>query len=189
MGVPTATQGTTGSFSSLIDYNPENASDSEEGARASTPGTELPSSTPPVTSRVELLKLRLRMAMYKINTNQMFVPFASLALPNARCASVGVGEGEDLEEEEVEEEYLSPVREMHTQKQAGSQNILITGGAIGRLLQGPTLLPTAYSSRFLEAGPYTPLPSPRELEEYAEPTSSAVKGDAATGLLELMHAK
>jgi hypothetical protein len=44
MDLPNATQGTTGSFSSLIDYNPDNASDHSDAA------TRSPSSSPPVTS-------------------------------------------------------------------------------------------------------------------------------------------
>jgi hypothetical protein len=46
--LPIATQGTTGSFSSLIDYNPDNASDRSDLATSSPSSTK--SSTGPVTS-------------------------------------------------------------------------------------------------------------------------------------------
>ena len=46
--LPVPTQGTTGSFSSLIDYNPDNASDRSEAA--SSPPTSARSGSAPVTS-------------------------------------------------------------------------------------------------------------------------------------------
>lgn len=96
--------------------------------------------------------------------------------------------------------------------QHASHNIVITKGPISKLTQGPALFPTAFSTRFIEsqdepASPLTsssefkarcsfaevmtPVASPRRLHglEEKDLTSSVVKGHAASGLLELMHAK
>ena len=173
-----------------------------------------------LSKRVELLKLRLRIAMYKINTNQTLVPFSNLQLPNQRPIDAY---SEPLDEQDEEILYqssperrtrLDPVAQPasphsdHASPDA-PRNIIITNGPLPKLLPGPVLLPTAYSTRFIEeqqvpasarkhppAGEFrTPATSPRKDDAVVDHdserdlTSSVVKGHAANGLLELMHAK
>jgi len=189
--LPVPTQGTTGSFSSLIDYNPDNASDRSEAA--SSPPTSARSGSAPVTSHVELLKLRLKMAMYKINTNQTLIPFSQLEVPHAREAVTA----EDNEEQEEDLPTMS-----RQEKDSMQENIVITAGPIGKLGAGPVLAPTAFSARFI-GGPnasespqrqrlqhqMTPAGTPTRMRDERDLTSSVVKGHAASGLLELAHSK
>ncbi|KIW06402.1 uncharacterized protein PV09_02855 [Verruconis gallopava] len=214
--LPTAAQRTNGSFSSLIDYNPDNASDRSDPATVSSP--PLRPTSIPVTSRVELLKLRLKMAMYKINTNQTFVPFSKLEPPHTRTPIEAAEETEDLEEDA---EYASSVQTVRTRGESNSgsdgelqtakmtsDNIVITGGPVAKLLDGPVLVPTAFSTRFLVASESPASPTRRTIErsidqqrtpatspsrkyvgEESELTSSVVKGHAASGLLELAQSR
>ncbi|KAF2422844.1 hypothetical protein EJ08DRAFT_737720 [Tothia fuscella] len=190
------------SFSNFIDYDGGNASEK------SSPPSSVTHTRPPVTSHIELLKLRLRMAMYRVNTNQTTVPFPNLALPPPKkkhrpAVPVFQRDPSTSPAREVAED--SPTRPtFHT------QNITMSlGGPIGKLLPTPFLAPTAYSSRTIETGS-VPLSPPTRgspgKEEFRTPmsrrigdlmespekdslTSSAVKGRAASGLLELMRAR
>lgn len=202
-----------GSFSSLIDYDPATASDKEHEPSVS-PSIEEPGNPFEVSikSRAEMLRLRLRVAMYKVRTGQTNLPMASIELPQA--------------------ELPSPSRdEAHIGTDAVVQ---VLPNRLG-LLPAPVLMPTAYSSRFIGASaapvarmmssppsrnvspraaipmegsspvafprPVTRVSSPlkhvssatpagrRVLESDGDLTSSAVKGRAANGLLELMRGR
>jgi hypothetical protein len=156
------------------------------------------------------------MAMYKINTNQTLTPFASLEPPHAR-----IGETVEADLADNDEDVLAYVSPLHSsfprpaverdeaeeayEPRPVPDNIIIKGGPVARLLQGPVLTPTAFSSRFVE-GPAMPASPPRltieaqQMTPLASPvrtygrddrdlTSSVVKGHAASGLLELAHSR
>ena len=139
--------------------------------------------------------------MYKINTNQTFIPFSKLEQPHARTTTE-LGAEED-QEEEIHETAPS---EREQEEESGSQgrpaNIVITGGPIAKLVDGPIFAPTAFSARFVgvsDSPPHhlakrqqmTPVASPARpyARDERELTSSVVKGHAASGLLELAHSK
>ncbi|KAF2400182.1 hypothetical protein EJ06DRAFT_582069 [Trichodelitschia bisporula] len=78
------------SFSSLIDYDPTTSSSSERCASSSPPTMSAPTPTQatpacrPVRgarSSIELMRLRLRVAIFKVETGQTTVPLANLRLP------------------------------------------------------------------------------------------------------------
>ena len=143
-----------------------------------------------------MLKMYLRVAMYKVRTNQVDVPFSQLHVerrprkPSTR---------------EAVEEAVAQLR-----KEA-QEAILRHQAPVPKLLDGPVLLPTAYSSRMLYHGhpPSSPpafrsperLPTgpnvstpQRQLQKMEYPpgsgelTSSGVKGRAAAHLLGLRNA-
>lgn len=147
------------------------------------------------------------MAMYKINTNQTLVPFSKLEAPPAR--EVQILDGDDDHDEELPEDALSEhAHEQPHDSRAVHENIIITGGPIAKLLDGPVFAPTAFSARFV-GGPdvsdspprqstekglgrqLTPAASPTRpcARDEKDLTSSVVKGHAASGLLELAHSK
>ncbi len=154
------------------------------------------------------------MAMYKISTNQTFTPFAELEPLHARMVEVEVDAEEQDEEgvaaaSPVQSDYAhaAPLKQLRDGN-AAPENIIITGGPIAKLFEGPVLVPTAYSARFIEAPEpsISPLrrpietgisqqmtpavsPSRRSSEDDPDLTSSVVKGQAASGLLELAHSR
>jgi len=185
------------SFSSLINYDPS----SQQTAHASQQAAQHKTSNLvfKTVSHAEMLKLRLRVAMYKVQTNQVEVPFAQLRVAgeddssNARTTS-----------EAVEEAVASLRREAQARMPPRPQS-----QSFPQLLPGPVLLPTAYSSRMiyecsmptsttttspLKSGQRTqnstPMPNTSRLAraESADLTSSAAKGRVAEGLLGLRHA-
>ena len=175
------------SFSSLINYDP------------SSQPTTLAFS---VTSNVELLKLRLRVAIYKVRTNQIDVPFADLRIPQSAKSQTA---------QAVEDAVAQLRREA---QEANARQL----EAIPKLLPAPILKPTAYSSRMiydtnlpssppvsvspekLPEGPMDVSTPQRESAQRGTPsmdrlrrlepelTSSAVKGRVAEGLLGLRNA-
>lgn len=180
------------SFSSLINYDP------------SSQPTSLPFS---VVSNAELLKLRLRVAMYKVRTNQIDVPFTDLEVPQIP------GSAKSFTAQAVEDAVAQLRREA---QEVNARQPL----AYPKLLPAPVLRPTAYSSRMIydtnppssppvsvsvspeklpELPGYVSTPQ-REMAHYGTPsvdrlrrpeqelTSSAVKGRVAEGLLGLRNA-
>jgi hypothetical protein len=155
------------------------------------------------------------MAMYKISTNQTFTPFAKLEPPHARMVDEVEADSEEQEVEAVA--AVSPGQSNYTHAalleqlrdaNAAPENIIITGGPIAKLFEGPVLVPTTYSTRFIEAPELLMSPLRRPIEtgisqqmtlavspsrgsSQDEPdlTSSVVKGHAASGLLELAHSR
>ncbi|KXT12145.1 hypothetical protein AC579_10382 [Pseudocercospora musae] len=122
------------SFSSLINYDP--SSQTAAGSQ-SAPSTLLKG-----PSYAQLLKLRLRVAMYKVKTNQVDTPFEDL--------QVEANPKQEITPNEVEEEVASLRRE--AQAKMGQL-------PVPRLLPAPVLLPTAYSSRMIyDAAPMSSSP-------------------------------
>ncbi|TKA76242.1 hypothetical protein B0A55_06389 [Friedmanniomyces simplex] len=105
------------------------------------------------TSRAEMLKLRLRVAMYKVRTNQVGVSFTDLRIhPKHQTSGAGSYRGDALEKatsEAVEE----AVAELRREAQALLLRPDTSFRPRPKLLPAPVLLPTAYSSRFV----YEPL--------------------------------
>lgn len=202
-----------GSFSSLIDYDPADASDTSDHPSASpSAASHGPEEVEPsLESKVELLRLRLRIAMYKVRTRQTTLPLSRLKVLNEFAPVAKPAR-------EVEADVSSP--ELPTPSGVSNAAVKPLG-----LLPAPVLLPTAYSARFVQtsidtlpssppsarmsprkgslqvaAAPSLPVtrvsspakahPTPmarRVMESEENLTSSAVKGRAADGLLELMR--
>lgn len=174
------------SFSSLINYDP-----SSQIAPAAPVSMIIPS-----TSQAEMLKLRLRVAMYKVRTNQIATPFAQLRGPVEKSV----------------EEAVAAARERSRNEAPSGSDVSRSQHAVLKLLPAPVLLPTAYSSRLVNEDMARSPPPSSSSEEDAEtpkarggngqrlfdrcsPThddrafsSSGVKGRVAEGLLGLRHA-
>ena len=181
------------SFSSLINYDPS----SQTSQLVIKP-----------TSRAEMLRLRLRVAMYKVKTGQTDVPFSRLRVEVDRKDRHDSRDSPNRATNEAVESAVAELRR-EAQKSLASFN----NRPIPKLLPAPVLLPTAYSSRMIyEAGlPSSPPASlspdkSRQSKRMATPhrmgrqpdsppgsaerelTSSAVKGRVAEGLLGLRSA-
>jgi hypothetical protein len=140
------------------------------------------------------------MAMYKINTNQTLLPFSKLEQPHKRETPA-----QETEDHEEDAEELAPHERSHenaSEHEIRPANIVITGGPIAKLGNGPIFAPTAFSARFvgttsssprnlMRSRQMTPMGSPTRpyARDERELTSSVVKGHAASGLLELAHSK
>jgi len=214
---PTAGTRPNGSFSSLIDYDPANASDRSQRPSSSPPGSDAGDSST-IRSQAELLRLRLKVAMYKVQTNQTKVPMSQLRLPNLPVQA-------HKQHADTDRVAAIEARALKLKAQAASQGF--AAPAVPRLLPAPKLVPTAYSAKHIYERPdvsSSPLVPPENSPErlplppvgsFARPspvrrpvantaatpalkrvqqreddnlTSSAVKGRAASSLLELMRA-
>ena len=179
------------SFSSLINFDPS----SQTSNLVVRP-----------VSHAEMLRLRLRVAMYKVRTNQIQTPFAELQIDR--------GAGIPPTQEAIEEAVATLKREaleVQARDQARSQTL----EAVPKLLPGPLLRPTAYSSRLIYDTGYSSSPPAARLPDMLpgeditpqnsrvaslsaspgknsvydpELTSSVVKGKVAEGLLGLRNA-
>jgi hypothetical protein len=180
------------SFSSLINYDPS----------SQTSNLMLSS-----ISYAELLKLRLRVAMYKVRTNQVDIPFTDLRVPeHAKVSKSPTAQ--------AVEEAVAQLRREAMEVNARQST------TIPKLLPAPVLKPTAYSSRMvyetnipssppvslspdkLRSAPTNVFTPQKDFAQYGTPrrsverlrmppeelTSSAVKGRVAEGLLGLRHA-
>nr|POF15222.1 hypothetical protein CFP56_42111 [Quercus suber] len=177
------------SFSSLINYEPSSQTRPSSDALDPSP------------SRAEMLRLRLRVAMYKVRTNQIDVPFAQLPSPGgppppqqqpARSAtSLAVEEAVAQLRREAQQDLAR--RQQNAPPQPSPPRAL-------RLLPAPVLRPTAYSSRMIYE-PHAPPSSPPVIDRTSgtpqaqrsvaldpDLTSSVVKGRVAEGLLGLRNA-
>ncbi|KAK3726111.1 hypothetical protein LTR37_000259 [Vermiconidia calcicola] len=180
------------SFSSLINYDPSSQTTNFVFKRV---------------SNAEMLKLRLRVAMYKIRTDQIDVPFAEIehCVPSSS------------------KPRSTTVEEAVAQLRREAQEVNARPKSIPKLMPAPVLRPTAYSSRMIYENERLPSSPPvsrpsgrlptspdsnatprREVpqlssppstggERFARPdeqdlTSSVVKGRVAEGLLGLRHA-
>lgn len=153
-----------------------------------------------------MLRLRLRVAMYKVRTNQVEVPFSEL----------------HVERESPQSATRTAVEEAVAQLRREAQEVAARQSRppVPKLQSAPVLQPTAYSSRMIKyetnlpssppasladdkwalatavATPLrdvrkvsSPLSSTQRLQPpFEELTSSAVKGRVAEGLLGLRHA-
>jgi hypothetical protein len=107
----------------------------------------------PTVSHAETLKLRLQVAMYKIRTNQVNVPFAELQI-----------EGEQRNAEEETKRNRHRVNEaveaaVATMRREAMDNMPRSTGPPPMLIPGPLLYPTAYSSRMVE------MPEPQQQQQ------------------------
>ncbi|KAK5165723.1 uncharacterized protein LTR77_008646 [Saxophila tyrrhenica] len=185
------------SFSSLINYDPS---------------SQTSTSIFKTISNAEMLKLRLRVAMYKVRTNQVETPFLDLHVEERSRAS-------PLDPNAAAREAVEQLRQEAQAIAARDRE----RAAVPRLLPAPVLRPTAYSSRMIYDTqlPSSPpistssngLPFAPPAEEVSTPmhaaarldsppssrrrlampneqelTSSVVKGRVAEGLLGLRHA-
>lgn len=146
--------------------------------------------------------------MYKVKTDQTRIPFSNLVVPQKEKGM----EVQPDPESEDEDEILLEIKPSQRRPTKEPANIMITGGPVSKLLTPPVLRPTAFSTRFvtaptasssLRSTDSTPLPEGTEIPQESptkghgkrlaeggkELTSSAVKGRAASGLLDLMKAR
>ncbi|KAM3419172.1 hypothetical protein BST61_g5116 [Cercospora zeina] len=167
------------SFSSLINYDPSSQNAAASQSRP-TPLFRGP-------SHAELLKMRLQIAMYKVKTNQILVPFDKLRENALSQRQRDYNEAEEAVAALRAEAQLADARRVH-------------GHPSSALFPAPILQPTDYSSRTI-CGPSMssspPLrrlsrPSIQELTPGTRRamveeglTSSIVKGRVAEGLLNL----
>ena len=183
------------SFSSLINYD----ASSQPQQTSSTQNLILTTTT---TSRVEMLKLRLRVAMYKVRTNQINIPFDRLKVqgeePPRRAQTTP---------EAVEEAVAQLRREAQAQldrdRERAAQRQLLNGKRLThqtypKLLPAPILKPTAYSSRMLMYDSALPSSSPPVVSgspgkpmagQMGTAARSPVKGRHAEGSVGLRDAK
>ncbi|MCJ1255301.1 hypothetical protein MMC24_003117 [Lignoscripta atroalba] len=187
-------------MSSLINFDPED----ETIGSQQTAATEVTQPERSVARAVENLRLRLRVAMFKVQTNQASIPMSQLQISPRKPLT-------------LPSFHLSPAPLSHTEETE-----------LPKLLPAPVLRPTAYSSRTVtQTDPPFPafssntspqrnfhgglfqtpaLPRPslpqregsstdspkKDLingEDETNLPSSVVKGRAADGLLGLMHAR
>lgn len=96
----------------------------------------------------ELLKLRLQVAMYKVRTNQVNIPFDELCVDDeTQC----LGEMTRSPTPEMEES----VEDMVARRRRDAQLLSLFGDSqhpIPKLTSAPLLLPTAFSSRMVYMG-------------------------------------
>ncbi|KAI9703709.1 MAG: hypothetical protein M1836_007479 [Candelina mexicana] len=101
--------------------------------------TTLPSSPPPQnthhSSRAELLRLRLRVAMFKVQTNQTDVPLSRLQISPRKQSPTSLRKDTPLS----------------TTPQLNSTSQISETRAAPRLLPAPVLEPTAYTARRISA--------------------------------------
>lgn len=135
---------TRASFSSLINYDPS----SQLGT--GTAFARLPAKTTMTTrptTQAELLRLRLKLAMYKLRTNQLYVPFQRLQIHRPAQKRVI---------QQMLDPALSPassdMSELPT-RGGGPSESPEDGTPRPKLRQTPVLLPTAYSSRLVFGPP------------------------------------
>lgn len=122
------------SFSSLINYDP-----------SSQTSTSIFKSI----SNAELLRLRLQVAMYKVRTNQIDTRFVDLRENDRKPTTTAAA---------VEE----AVAQLKREAQEVAERDRNRAAAAGKLLPGPLLQPTAYSSRFIVDDRDMPSSPPRD---------------------------
>jgi len=132
-----------GSFSSLIDYDPANASDHSARPSSSPSGSDAGDSTI-IRTKTELLRLRLKVAMYKVETNQTRTPMSQLRLPSPP------GRPSQQHSESSRVAFI----EAHALK-LKTQAATTTAPAppVPKLLPAPKLIPTAHSAKHIYARP------------------------------------
>ncbi|KAF2101370.1 hypothetical protein NA57DRAFT_53342 [Rhizodiscina lignyota] len=175
-----------GSFSSLIDYDPSNASDKSQRPSLSPPAdhhVEVVETN--LKSQVELLRLRLRVAMYKVRTNQTDVPLSHLKVVDNKPSDPT---GETIPPAEPNNSAALSVKPVSI---PSAKRVEQSKSRSLGLLPAPILRPTAYSSRFINSrvaditsSPPSGSASPRKdlsVREHSLPTtrvSSPVKARA-----------
>lgn len=144
------TSATKASFSSLIDYNPHGAS--SQARASSSPPTSTGMSATRV-SQAETLRLRLRVALYKVRTNQTGVPMSRLKIdrdnsmtPRAPSAPPAPQASNVKVSQDVVDEAILRRKML---LQPSPTKTRPTSSSFPQLLPAPTLLPTAYSTRLV----------------------------------------
>ncbi|KAI5370031.1 Putative transcription factor Nrm1/Whi5 [Septoria linicola] len=171
------------SFSSLINYEPssQNTTNSHTQPRLLFKGP----------SYAEILKLRLQMAMYKIKTNQIDIPFDDLRENRAPPLQPNYAEAEEAVAALRAGAQLREIKRSHAHPCAVP------------VFPAPVLRPTTCSSRFIHGRPMpssppatapvnpkgsiTPANSRRQCIPEDELTSSVITGRVAEGLMYLRH--
>lgn len=153
------TSATKASFSSLIDYNPHGASSQARASSSPPTSTGMPATR---VSQAETLRLRLRVALYKVRTNQTSVPMSRLKIdrdnsmtPRAPSAPPAPQASNVKVSQDVIDEAILRRKML---LQPSPTKTRPTSSSFPQLLPAPTLLPTAYSARFV-GGQRPALPS------------------------------
>ncbi|KAF2757927.1 hypothetical protein EJ05DRAFT_372141 [Pseudovirgaria hyperparasitica] len=164
----------SGSFSSLIDYDPRGSS--QRGSSPTDCTTcEAPAALVSIQSKTEMLRLRLRVAMYKVQTNQTRLPLYALTLPAPKPITP-----------EVWSRTPSP---MQTTPRSRSLPAESAGIQERRAKSNEDSLATPVAKRLrLGADLDEEINAKREESGWDKLTSSVVKGKIAAGLLELRRA-
>ncbi|KAK8153686.1 hypothetical protein IWX90DRAFT_76149 [Phyllosticta citrichinensis] len=146
---PQNTQETVGnkSFSSLIDYT-----------AAASPKLQTSSPPEPAETRVktqaETLRLRLRAALYKVKTDQIFIPLGNLEIPEQYQRRAQATDVASTGQQTPPQSQPEPnTTETVTRDSGDSSSTAL------KLLPAPLLRPTAYSTRFIET-PHLPSSPP-----------------------------
>ncbi|KAM0719884.1 hypothetical protein Q7P37_004019 [Cladosporium fusiforme] len=135
------------SFSSLINYDPtsQHAATTRPRSRQQKQQQKIREEPPPPEftfksiSHAETLRLRLQVAMYKIKTNQIHVPFAELQIERDEHAEASSRRRVN----EAVEEAVATLRREAMERMPQKQ------GPTPTLIPGPLLHPTAFSSRMI----------------------------------------
>lgn len=161
------------SFSSLINYDPSSQTGPSSQGRGKAASPEDSQIAPLAMSRAELLRIRLRIAMYKIRTNQTEVPFDYLR----EDTSSGSRESSKAVQEAVEQLRQEAYARLSTSHRP----------SIATTPTSP-ILPSRSAN---DQAHLVLTPDIRKLSPSKrlglELTSSAVKGQVAEGLLGLKH--
>jgi hypothetical protein len=104
----------------------------------------------PCLQQAETLRLRLRIALYKVRTNQTNIPLSELALPTP-----GLG----AQPCSLASPSRPPIPSITISSTSPSSSRTAPATTIPKLLPAPVLLPTAYSSRHITE-PYLPSSPP-----------------------------
>ncbi|KAK5136363.1 hypothetical protein LTR08_003489 [Meristemomyces frigidus] len=156
------------SFSSLINYDP--SSQPAAAATATNTNTNNPPA-PPLPPYAETLRLRLKIAIYKVRTNQIYTPFAKLvekappptaitALLASKTASSRRNVPELATAEAVEAAVAALRREAQLHQLHQQQHTLAAAPQAPTVfpllgdLPAPVLRPTTFSSRVLYLAPH-----------------------------------
>ncbi|KAI7226980.1 hypothetical protein KC330_g8601 [Hortaea werneckii] len=162
------------SFSSLINYDPSsqvsysNNHNVTANINAAISATIEHQSSIPGLSRAQLLKLRLRVAMYKVQTNQTHLPFESLT--HAGRDVDGRATSEAVEEAVAQlkrEAYLKQEQQQQQRQREQQSTDASNDQPVPKLLPAPVLKPTAYSSRQVAYEEAEPPSSPPASESTA----------------------
>ncbi|KAK1003064.1 hypothetical protein LTR91_004855 [Friedmanniomyces endolithicus] len=158
------------SFSDLINYDPSSQVQTQQQKSSQLTALKSP------TSRAEVLKLRLRVAMYKIGTNQVHV--SSTDLQVLISVKQRQSRGEMSQGEGPERATIEAVEEAVAELRREAQALLLrphnaNTRLLPNLLAAPVLLPTAQTNSlvFKPLLPSSPLPVSRSPAKHVTPNS------------------
>lgn len=146
---------TRGSFSSLINYDPSSQQALASQALSyvnippsvpahSTPACYSTSLTQSARAQAKLLRMRLKVAIYKVRTNQIHVPFSQLRLPEPHIPAP-LSHAHPLPSPTISLRDDSPPEPTRAQPSTHDQELPYGLG----LLTAPDLTPNVYSNRFM----------------------------------------